>query len=181
MIELRVNNMAVYDTSPEMRVAFGVPRSEAVNDLNRLKDKSLDGYILTLRKRRKKSMNANSYLWVLCTKIAEKIGKITKEDVYRMAVREVGAYMDGVFLLDEADEVIEVWGQNGIGWFAEKYHSTDTVMVIRLYKGSSVYDGEQMRRLIDYVVDEAQAQGIDTMTPDELEHLKQMWGGEDGK
>lgn len=174
MIELRINSMAVYDTAPELRVAFGVPRSEAVNDLYKLKDKSLDGYTLTLRKRREKSTNANSYLWQLCTKIATRI-RVTKEDVYRKAVREAGVYTEGVFEHEYVDEIVRTWERNGIGWFAEKYHSTENVAVMRLYKGSSVYDGEQMRELIDYVVDEAQNLGIETMTPGELERLKQLW------
>lgn len=177
MIELKVNNMAVYDTSPEIRIAFGVPRNEAVNDLYKLKDKSLDGYTLTLKKKRRRSLNANSYLWVLCTKIAEKI-RATKEDVYKKAVREVGVYTEGVFAHKDVEGIVNVWEKNGIGWFAEKYHSTSSVAVMRLYKGSSIYDKEEMRYLIDYIVDEAHYLGIETMTPDEIERLKSLWGGD---
>lgn len=40
------------------------------------------------RKRKKRSLSANAYCWVLCQKIAERIRFLTKEDVYRHAHRE---------------------------------------------------------------------------------------------
>ena len=33
-----------------------------------------------------------------------------------------------------------------------------------------------MSRLIDLVVTEAKQQGIETLTPDEIERMKQLWG-----
>ena len=44
-----------------------------------------------------------------------------------------------------------------------------------LYYGSSTYDSAQMSRLIDLVVQECQAQGIETKTPEELALLKEDW------
>ena len=38
----------------------------------------------------------------------------------------------------------------------------------------------EMSKLIDGTVEEAQSIGIETMTPDELAHLKAMWGEENG-
>lgn len=176
MIELKVKGVSIEEGYPLHKVTFSVPQNEALNDLNKLVDKTLDGYTLTLKKKRNKSLNANAYMWVLCRKIAKRI-RLTEDDVYRTAIRYCGVYNEGAFKLEDMEDIIKTWELNGIGWFAEKYHSTDTVAVIRFYKGSSIYTGEQMRDLIDYVVEEAKALGIETMTPDELEKLKQMWGG----
>lgn len=41
-----------------------------------------------------------------------------------------------------------------------------------LYYGSSTYDGAQMARLIDNIVQDCKAVGIETMTPDELARLE---------
>ena len=41
-----------------------------------------------------------------------------------------------------------------------------------LYYGSSTYDTQQMSLLIDHIVQDAKALGIETMTPAELEALK---------
>jgi hypothetical protein len=42
--------------------------------------------------------------------------------------------------------------------------------------GSSQYDSKQMATLIDGIVSECKELGIETMTPQELEGLKQTWG-----
>ena len=177
MIEVKVNDMALYDTVPNIRIAFSVPRSEALNDLYALKDKSLDGYVLRLVKAKKRSLNANAYMWQLCTKIAEKI-RATKEDVYKKAIREVGWYMDMSVEAGKEEEAKSLWSMRGVGWFAEDIFCSRKFSEIRFYKGSSVYNGEEMRRLIDYIVDGATELGIETMTPMEIERLNQLWEGE---
>ncbi|MEF9865506.1 MAG: hypothetical protein RR814_03615, partial [Oscillospiraceae bacterium] len=44
-----------------------------------------------------------------------------------------------------------------------------------LYYGSSVYDTAQMARLIDNIVQDCKAVGIETKTPEELQILKERW------
>ena len=46
---------------------------------------------------------------------------------------------------------------------------------VTLYYGSSTYDTRQMSRLIDLVVQDCKEQGIETMTPFELDALKERW------
>lgn len=45
-----------------------------------------------------------------------------------------------------------------------------------VYKPSSEMNTYEMSKLIDGTVEEAQSMGIETLSPDELEHLKAMWG-----
>ena len=47
-----------------------------------------------------------------------------------------------------------------------------------MIKGSSEYDTGEMSRFIDGVISECKELGIQTMTPDEIEELKQKWGVE---
>lgn len=158
-------------------ITFSITRDNDLTQLCELENKRLEDYTLTLSKHRSKSLNANSYLWALCTEIANKIG-VTKEDVYRKAIREVGAYIEGVYHVEDIPELEKTWGASKVGWFIETWGDGTTFQTVRLYKGSSVYDGNQMRVLIDYVVDEAKDLGIETLTPNELEHLKSMWSEE---
>ena len=44
-----------------------------------------------------------------------------------------------------------------------------------MMRGSHTYDTKEMSRLIDGAVFEAQALGIETLPPDELERMKQQW------
>ena len=46
-----------------------------------------------------------------------------------------------------------------------------------LYYGSSTYNTEQMSRLINLVVEDCKAQGVETMTPDEINRMLSLWGG----
>ena len=157
-------------------ISFQVPQSNALGDFQRLEDKLLDGYTLTVQKRNKRSLNANNYMWQLCDKIAMVI-KATKEDVYRHAIREVGAWFDTSCDADKANDLCRTWETNGVGWFAEPILMGSRIASIRLYKGSSVYTGSEMSRLVDYIVEEAKGLNIETMTPNEIEKLKQLWGG----
>lgn len=178
-MEIRVSKLKVVWKPPSPPcIWFQVPLSEALNDFSALEGKTLDGWVLSLVRRRKKSLTANAYMWQLCDKIAKKI-KATKEDVYRKAIREVGAFTDGIFSRADVESIQANWSNNGIGWFAESHGTFGDMVTVRLYQGSHIYDGDQMRRLIDYIVDEAKDLGIETMTPDEIERLKQLWG--DGK
>lgn len=42
-------------------------------------------------------------------------------------------------------------------------------------RGSHTYDTKEMSRLIDGTVEEAKELGIETLTPDQVERMKQAW------
>ena len=68
--------------------------------------------------REKRSLSANGYLWALCERLSKKLG-IGKEEVYRRQIKEVGV-CEFVAVPERAyDRLIESWGAQGIGWFAE--------------------------------------------------------------
>ena len=157
-------------------ICVQVEQNEALNEFSKLEDKLLDGYTLTIEKTKKRTLNANNYMWQLCDKIGVII-KTTKEDVYRHAVREVGAWFDTSCDADKADDLCKAWEKNGVGWFAEPILMGNRIASIRLYKGSSVYSTVEMSRLVDFIVEEANSLGIQTMTPDEIKHLEQLWNG----
>jgi hypothetical protein len=177
MIETSIKQLkVVFKPMKPPVLCVQLPQNEVLNEFAKLEDKSLDGYVLTVKKPKKKSLSANNYMWQLCDKIAYKI-KSTKEDVYRHAVREVGAWFDTSCDADKADELCKTWETNGVGWFAEPILMGQRIASIRLYKGSSVYDSIEMSRLVDYIVEEAKGLGIETMTPDQILQLEQMWNG----
>ena len=113
---------------------------------------------------------------MLCDQLAEKT-RIPKEDIYRSLVREIGGNCETVGVLDKAaDKLRRGWEHNGLGWVTEILPSKIAGCVnVVLYYGSSTYDSAQMARLIDLVVQECQAQGIETKTPEELALLKEDW------
>jgi hypothetical protein len=128
--------------------------------------------------REKRSLDANAYFFVLADKLAEKL-RITKEEVYRNAIREIGGVSETVCVKNAAVErLCDGWSKNGLGWQTDTFPSKiDGCTNVILYYGSSTYDKEQMARLIENIVQDCQEVGIETRTPDELANLLSMWEG----
>ena len=134
-------------------------------------------YVVEVKQQHKgRSLDANAYCWVLIGKLAAKTG-ISKSDIYRNAIREIGGNSETVCVQDKAvDKLCRGWCHNGEGWQAETSKSKiEGCTNVTLYYGSSVYDTKQMSRLIDSIVQDCKAVGIETMTPAELEVMKQEW------
>ena len=127
--------------------------------------------------RQKRSLDANSYAWVLLGKLANKVG-LPKEDVYREFVKDVGNNYEILPIRNDAvDKWISNWGQKGIGWVCDILGESklDGYTNVITYYGSSTYDSSQMSKLINLIVDECKQQGIETMTPAELAMLMDGW------
>lgn len=176
MIISELNIKPIFDNESTAEISFQTGDIDAVNNLLKIADKNpLEAKIQPLKSKR--STDANSYMWVLCDKIADAI-HATKEEVYRKAIREVGVFNDVAVTKHALPYLIETWTSRGVGWLVDTFDSKlDGCKRVRLYTGSHLYDTKQMTRLIDYIVEEAKNLGIETMTPDEL---SQMIGAENG-
>jgi len=132
--------------------------------------------------KKKRSLDANSYMWVISDKIAKAMhdGKTTKEDIYRHAIREVGEWGDKPILTEDVEKHIKMWGMIGEGWFSEERRDSKLPghKVVRDYYGSHIYDTVSMSRSIDYIVEQAKEMDIPTDTPDEIARIKAAWGKE---
>lgn len=134
--------------------------------------------------KRKRSLDANAYYWVLVTKLA-KVLNLSKPHLHNILLRRYGQpeIIDGqmVFLVlpdsesgtRKADE-------------AETYHIRPTSQVktgvdgkvYRTYvmlRGSSTYNTAEMSELIDGLVSECKEQGIETLSEEELKRMMQMY------
>lgn len=140
--------------------------------------KSQDKLSLKISKfKQKRSLDANAYCWTLIGKIAEKT-KVPKEEVYREAIRGIGGNYDVVCIKEEAAESLRnAWERNGIGWQTEVMLSKlDGCTNVLLYYGSSTYDTEQMSRLIENILQDCKALGIETRSQEEIDSLLKNWG-----
>lgn len=120
--------------------------------------------------RPKRSGAANRYMWVLIDKIAHAM-HITKNEVYRDAIKEIGGVSEVLVMLDSAvDKFEKVWCSYGLGWQVEKIPIGDGRTNVIAYYGSSTFDREQMSQLIENLIFAATNLGINTDTPD-----KELW------
>ena len=159
-------------------VTFEMPliSEEAENAL-----KGVDLKVTAVKWKQKRSLDANAYYWVLLTKVAEAL-HITKTEAHNQMLADYGQ-------LDmEAGRVITVMLNDVIDWRrVDSIHLRPTAQVVenskgtlfRCYfvvRGSHTYNTAEMSRLIDGIVSEAKEMGIETVPPDELERMLELWG-----
>ena len=130
--------------------------------------------------RKKRSLDANGYMWVILRAMAEKL-RTTDKEIYMEMVRRVGV----ADVLPVRDDAIEAfarrWEAHGMGYQVDNLgpcKNTKGYSNLRCYYGSSVYNSKEFSILLDEIITEAKELGIETATPEEIERMKQQYGGE---
>ena len=127
---------------------------------------------------RRRSADANAYAWALIDQIAEKTG-VKTTDVYRNAIREIGGISTCVGLKDTViDAFRQSWEAGHLGRQVEivGHSSKEGWSNVRIYFGSSEFDSAQMARLIDSLIQDAEALGIPTITEEQAQTMLGKWG-----
>ena len=135
----------------------------------------------------KRSLNANAYCWKLIGEIGKALRtedpKKTDNDIYRDYIREAG--VSCIVAINE--KVVEQFKR---GWLdperignmvedlGEYIQNGVKGRNLKVYEGSSTYDKKSMARMIDRIVEDAKSLGIETITPQKLEAIKDRWGNE---
>ena len=160
------------------RVVFGVD-GDFATQYDKYKGKDVN---LEIKKwSTKRSGAANRYMWVLVDKIAKALC-ITKNEVYRREIMEIGGCSDVVLVLNSAIErFCRSWEAQGLGWQTEIVPVDDERSNVICYYGSSTFDREQMTQLIENLIFEAENLGIDTETPDKALWWESLMEGENAR
>lgn len=129
--------------------------------------------------RKKRSNDANAYLWVLCDKIAYKI-QSSKEEVYENMLKRYGTFYqdeNGSYITVTVKKEVDMTKIDG-HWFpcGSGYSNGTEFASYMMIKGSSEYDTKEMSKLLDGVVSEAKDLGIQTETDGELQLMLERWG-----
>lgn len=127
------------------------------------------------KERKKRSLSANAYCWVLADEIAKKIG-LSKEQVYKQAISQVGVSQACTMDSDAVDRFRQVWESNGLGFQVIAMPPHNGKCDVIAYIGSSKYTRDEMARLIEWMVQEAEGLEIDTRTPAERALMLEEWG-----
>lgn len=145
-----------------------------VNESDFSTDQIQDNLDISISKHRKKrSLDANAYAWVLMSKLAA-LNKTSKEEVYELMLRRYGfPYED-----DDGYIVVTVKKSVDMGkidghWL--RYKGNESFTSYLMLKGSSEYDTAEMSHFIDGIISECKESGIETLTPTELERMKAAW------
>ena len=186
-----LKNIGVDFLTRQSVVTFNVAADPA--KIEQYLDMDLD--VTFVKHKEKRSLNANAYFWKLVNLIAKAAG-LSDAMVHDRLLSENRAYVitDGVMEWRVTSEKPSVYGiikdgeryyiDSGMPVTMNKPNGTllqkngDPVIgnVFWRIKGSHEMDTAEMARLIDSTVEEAKSLGIETMTPNQIKILVDMWG-----
>lgn len=163
----------------EYEVIFSFPRqlnTALMTGLDRIKECQKPIILSVKKETKKRSLDANDYMWKLCRKLSEVLN-LTVEEIYR---QNVIGYGPGYYLPlknEDVEEFVNTWESRGIAWCVEIIDDSKLkgYKKVFAYKGSSTYNSLEMWNLIKRIQQDCEAQGIDTMPPDELKSLLEGW------
>lgn len=160
----------------KFKITLLLEQRESISSLEEIKDDKLSVEIKKYRKSRSK--DANKYFWKLLQEICEQKGIDTIED-YKRRVKELGIFKQFKIMTQDVKTFEKIWTDRGIAWFCEildtEYIGNTEFKIINAYYGSSSYNSKQMSRLIDNLVQDCKAVGIETKSDKEIECLLKEW------
>ena len=129
--------------------------------------------------RQKRSLDSNAYFHTLCHQLAQKMippwsmahmknHLITSNGQPEYDENGKMLYMKANITEDKMQEL------EYLHCLPVKYES-DNVIFYRVYRGSHTYNSMEMSKLIAGTVDECQAVGIETATPEEIARYAAVW------
>lgn len=155
------------------QVTFSIDDPSALESLDKLKVCERLS-VHAIRDSPKRSLNANAYLWVLCSKMASVL-KTSKEEVYEEMLQSYGTFYhddDGYITVTVKTNV----DMTKVGGHWRHFNTTGDFSSYLMIKGSSQYTVSEMSALLDGTITEAKSLGIDTATDSEIERMLEQWG-----
>lgn len=164
----RISDLNVSIFNDKQRLTFEID-GDFRTQYDELKGKDLEISVKVFRQKR--SLDQNSYAWVLIGKIADKL-RASKDDVYLTMLKRYG--QGGVIKVSPKNEQAIL---SALKYYErhEKLY-TDTDKYYRIWAGSSGYNTEEMTVFVDGIISEAKEIGIETLTPDELLEMRSLEG-----
>lgn len=172
-IVTQINNLKLNKNKYELTIDIN---ENAFLKLSEIQD---DKLVVKVEKyRNKRSLDANSYCWVLCDKIAKVLSNetiITKEQVYKDAILQIGTFEPFIIQEKAFENFKRIWEKQGLGFLVQEVSKKDKCIKVHCYYGSSTYNTQEMSLLINLIVDLAQSLNIETKPENELKSLLESW------
>lgn len=134
--------------------------------------------------RERRSLDSNSYYWVLVAKLSQKL-RMSSARIHNTMLREVAPpfLIDGRIAMQPIPDTDEAENQVIESTTFHLKPSSGTIegkdgQVYRWYiilRGSSTFNKEEMNALIDRIVEECKQQDIEVVSSDELARMAELW------
>lgn len=171
-----IQDISIDYMSNKPKITLLLNERDCLNSIENLKD---DKLVIDIKKwRKKRSLDANSYCWVLCDKIAKELSKeniVTKEEVYKDAILQIGSFEPFIVQESTFDKFKRIWERQGLGFIVQEVARKDKCVKVHCFYGSSTYDSKEMSLLINLIVELAKSLNIETKLQAELNSLLESW------
>ena len=164
----RISDLNVSIFNAKQKLTFEI-EGDFRTQYDELKDKDLEISVKVFRQKR--SLDQNSYAWVLIGKMADKL-RTSKDEVYLTMLKRYG--QGGVIKVSPKNEQAILSALKYYERHEKLYTNSDKYY--RIWAGSSGYNTEEMTVFLDGIISEAKEMGIDTLTPDELLEMRSLEG-----
>jgi hypothetical protein len=123
--------------------------------------------------RNKRSLDANAYLWVVLSLMADAL-HTSKDELYLQVLERYGVFTHIVVKPNVVDKVKREW--RTVRELGEVTINGKTGVQLQCYFGSSTYDSKEFSVLLNGVLSEAADMGIETIGEVEKQSLLDEWG-----
>lgn len=138
------------------------------NDVAKIKEKNSEWEVTFETKKKRRSLKANAYAWVLCDLIAQKVGSDRDTIHNEMLLRygEFATYSIKSVAVETAIKNFDYYKILGTSMLnGEEYTH------IRAVVGSHKYNSATMYKFIEGIIQEAKELDIETIPPNELQKM----------
>lgn len=172
-----IQNISLDYKTKKPVITLQLDATDSIESLEQIKDDKLSVEIKKWRKKR--SLDANAYCWLLCDRIAKELSKDgtihKKEEIYQDTIMQIGTFEPFIVQENGLDKFKRIWQNQGLGFVVQEVNRKDKCVRVNCYYGSSTYDSKEMSLLIELLVDTAKSLNIETMPKQELESLLRSW------
>jgi hypothetical protein len=175
-LKATANNIRVsFNESQQQEITLTLTAKQDISDLKAvIADKKLLA-VEIYKQKKKRSLDANSYAWLLITKIADAL-RTSKEELYIEMLKRYGQREPQLLsVIAEGVPMIYRATNNHCCEVGESELKGKVFKHLAILIGSSQYDTKAMSVLIDGIVSEAKELDIETLTPTQLAELKSSW------
>lgn len=135
------------------------------------------------QEKKKRTLSQNAYYWKILEQMAVKL-HVSKNEIHNTNLRHLGLVLSvddkPVYILLPDTEKAEKQTLNAITYHLAPRKETKvgndgkTYRWYVMLRGSSEMNVQEMSALVDLAVQDAKELGIETLPPDELEHMRQL-------
>lgn len=159
--------------SNQLNITLETTNMNIINTLNNYMKANRDLAVEIKKKSEKRSKDANSYAWHLMQQIGKYLNK-SKDDVYIEMLGRYGVFTHIIVKPNVVERVEEGWRL--VRNLGEVTINGKSGVQLQCYFGSSTYTTEEMSVFIDGIVSECKEMGIETLSDEEINTMKDEWG-----